>query len=144
MEGRMQRARSSARTVDSTWRTSAPHRPDVGTRVGSNMTNEVVERVLAEKIEHLEKRVKQLESALREAESITLESTLGPLRAREAILLYVGHGTADDCYVEVAAGMGVKVARAASQHLFVLNNAPLHSGEREALREVFKGGMSRF
>jgi hypothetical protein len=128
----------------SIWREPCPaHRP-VAAQPDINMNNEVVEHVLVEKIEHLENRVKYLESALRAAEAVTLEATLGPLRLRQAVLLYVGAGTSEEFCRKLAPDMGIEVARAASEHLFVLNNAPLPDAERDAFRVVFENGMNRW
>jgi hypothetical protein len=120
----------------------APHRRPAAGQPDFNMSKEVVERVLVEKTQRLENQVKQLESALRAAEAVTLEATLGPLRLRQAILLYVGTGTADEFWRERAADMGVDVATVASQHPFILNNVPLPDANRDALRAVFSNDAS--
>ncbi len=74
--------------------------------------NEVTERILTETIERLETRVKQLESALRASESVSLDAALGPLRARQAILLFIGNGPADGFLDDVDRKMGAEIARA--------------------------------
>lgn len=109
-----------------------------------NGMNEVTERILVETIERLETRVKQLESALRASESVSLDAALGPLRLRQAILLFIGNGPADGFLEEVDQKMGAEIARALSNHLFVLDNAPLSPVHRDAVRAVFQGGMNRF
>ncbi|MBW5286774.1 hypothetical protein [Burkholderia gladioli] len=88
--------------------------------------------------------MKQLELALRASESVSLDAALGPLRSRQAILLFIGNGPADGLIDEVDRKMGAEIARALSHHLFVLDNAPLSPVHRDAVRAVFQCGMNRF
>lgn len=103
----------------------------------------VVEQALTEKIQLQERFINQLQEDLRQARSASVETILGQLRLREAVLLYVGQD-ADDFTRQLAQEFGGVVARSVSNSLFVLDNAPLPTGVQQALRVAFNHGMNRW
>jgi hypothetical protein len=106
-------------------------------------TNEVVLETLTEKIQRQERFIAQLQADLEQARLASVDTMLGQLRLREAVLLYVGQD-ADNFTQQIADNFGSDVARAVSNSLFVLDNAPLPDGEREAVRSAFNHGMKRW
>lgn len=59
-------------------------------RLNSEIANAVVETALIEKIQRLEQFVVQLRTELQRAREVSVDTMLGQLRLREAVLLYVG------------------------------------------------------
>jgi len=108
------------------------------------MTDTVVEAALVEKILRLERFVAELQDELQRTRAATLDALLGPLRLREAVLLYIGTTDAGRFSEQLHREYGSEVANQILRHLFVLNNAPLPEGQRESLRAVFDHGMSRW
>ncbi len=96
-------------------------------------TNEVVLETLTEKIQRQERFIAQLQADLEQARQASVDTMLGQLRLREAVLLYVGQD-ADNFAQQIAENFSSEVARAVSSSLFVLDNAPVPSEAREALQ----------
>lgn len=99
---------------------------------------------LQEKIQRLEYRVKQLEAEFRKVESTTLEATLGSLRLRQIILIYLGNEDSYPVADEIRNSLGHSVAEQAFRHLFELNRIPISTENRESLRKAVDNGMSRW
>lgn len=112
--------------------------------MNDSMIEEVTTTALVEKIQRLERFVAELQDELQRTRAATLEAMLGPLRMREAVLLYVGAEDAGRFSEQLHREYGSEVANQVLRHLFVLNNAPLSEGQRESLRVVFDNGMSRW
>lgn len=108
------------------------------------MANDAVAAVLVEKIQHQARRIAELEDELRVERGRSLHAMLGQLRARQAILLYVGTGHADDFIRQIAEEFGSEVASSVSNSLFVLDNAPVPASVRDALRSATKHGLDRW
>lgn len=89
-------------------------------------TNEVVLETLTEKIQRQERFIAQLQAYLEQARQASVDTMLGQLRLREAVLLYVGQD-ADKFPQQIAENFGSEVARAVSHSLFVLDDAPVSS-----------------
>jgi hypothetical protein len=106
-------------------------------------TNEVVLETLTEKIQRQERFIAQLQADLEQARQASVDNMLGQLRLREAVLLYVGQD-ADHFAQQIAENFGSEVARAVSNSLFVLDNAPVPTEVREALRTATNHGMNRW
>ena len=106
-------------------------------------TNDVVLETLTEKIQRQERFIAQLQADLEQARQASVDTMLGQLRLREAVLLYVGHD-ADKLAQQIAENFGSEVARAVSNSLFVLDNAPVPTEAREALRAATNHGMNRW
>lgn len=106
-------------------------------------TNDVVLETLTEKIQQQERFITQLQADLEQARQASVDTMLGQLRLREAVLLYVGQN-ADNFTQQVAENFGSDVARAVSNSLFVLDNAPVPTEAREALRAATNHGMNRW
>jgi len=105
-------------------------------------TNDVVLETLTEKIQRQERFIAQLQADLEQARRASVDTMLGQLRLREAVLLYVGQD-ADNFAQQIADSFGSDVARAVSNSLFVLDNAPVPTEAREALRAATNHGMNR-
>lgn len=106
-------------------------------------TNDVVLETLTEKIQRQERFIVQLQADLEQARQASVDTMLGQLRLREAVLLYVGQD-ADNFAQQIAENFGSEVARAVSNSLFVLDNAPIPSEAREAIRMATNHGMNRW
>ena len=106
-------------------------------------TNEVVLETLTEKIQRQQRFIAQLQSDLEQARQSSVDTMLGQLRLREAVLLYAGQD-ADNFAQQIAENFSSEVARAVSSSLFVLDNAPVPSEAREALRTATNHGMNRW
>ena len=106
-------------------------------------TNEVVLETLTEKIQRQERFIAQLQADLEQARQASVDTMLGQLRLREAVLLYVGQD-AGNFAQQIAENFGSGVARAVSNSLFVLDNAPVPTEAREALRAACNHGMNRW
>lgn len=107
------------------------------------MLDETVTTTLTEKIQRQERFINELQEELRQARSASIETMLGQLRLREAVLLYVGQDT-DNLTQQLAQEFGIEVARAVSASLFVLDNAPVSVDARNALRAACNHGMNRW
>ncbi len=106
-------------------------------------TNDVVLETLTEKVQRHERFIAQLQADLEAARQASVDSMLGQLRLREAVLLYVGQD-ADNFTRQIAENFGGDVARAVSNSLFVLDNAPVPSEVRESIRKATNHGMNRW
>ena len=106
-------------------------------------TNDAVLETLTEKIQRQERFIAELQAELQQARQASVETMLGQLRLREAVLLYVGQ-EADNFTQQLAESFGGEVARAVSNSLFVLDNAPVSSEAREAIRKATNHGMNRW
>lgn len=105
--------------------------------------NDVVLGTLTEKIQRQDRFIAELQAELQRAREASVETMLGQLRLREAVLLYVGQD-ADNFAQQIAENFGSDVARAVSNSLFVLDNAPVPTEAREALRVATNHGMNRW
>ena len=106
-------------------------------------TNDVVLETLTEKIQRQERFIAQLQADLEQARQASVDTMLGQLRLREAVLLYVGQD-ADNFAQQIAENFGSDVARAVSNSLFVLDNAPVPPEVRDAIRQATNHGMNRW
>lgn len=98
---------------------------------------------LLDKIQRQDRFIAELQAELQSARQASVDTMLGQLRLREAVLLYVGHD-ADNFAQQIAESFGSEVARTVSASLFVLNNAPVSSDTREAIRKATNHGMNRW
>ena len=106
-------------------------------------SNEVVLETLTEKIQRQERFIAQLQADLEQARLASVDTMLGQLRLREAVLLYVGQD-ADNFAQQIADNFSSEVAQAVSNSLFVLDNAPVSSEVRESIRKATNHGMNRW
>lgn len=106
-------------------------------------TNDVILETLTEKIQWQERFIAQLQADLEQARQASVDTMLGQLRLREAVLLYVGQDV-DNFAQQIAEDFGSDIARAVSNSLFVLDNAPVPPEAREAIRKVTNRGMNRW
>ena len=106
-------------------------------------SGDVVIETLTEKIQRQDRFIAQLQADLEQARQTSVDNMLGQLRLREAVLLYVGQD-ADSFARQIAESFGGDVARAVSNSLFVLDNAPVPTEAREALRAATNHGMNRW
>lgn len=106
-------------------------------------TNEIVLETLTEKIQQQARLIAGLQAELQRARQASLESMLGPLRMREAVLLYVGKD-ADHIAQHFAQEFGSDITGAVLRHLFLLDNAPMQPEQREAFRKAMNHGMTRW
>lgn len=106
-------------------------------------SNDVVLETLTEKIQRQEQFIAQLQADLEHARQASVDTMLGQLRLREAVLLYVGQD-ADNFAQQIAENFGADVARAVSSSLSVLDNAPVPPEAREAIRRATNRGMNRW
>lgn len=105
----------------------------------------VAEIAITERIQRLEATIARLQEELAQAEAgAVMAGVMGELRARAAILLYVGTKTPDALRQEFMEAFGVNVAQQAMRHLFYLNNAPVSPLVLNEMRTAFDGGMSRW
>ncbi len=107
------------------------------------MTNDVVIETLAEKIRRQDRYIAQLQADLKQAQRSSIDSLLGQLRLREAVLLYVGQDAAKFAQ-QIVEAFGTDVEQTVSNSLFVLDNAPVPPEVRDSIREATKGGMHRW
>lgn len=107
------------------------------------MLDETVTAALTEKIQRQDRFIAELQAELARAREASVDTMLGQLRLREAVLLYVGQ-EADKFSQQIAEHFGSDVARAVSNSLFVLDNAPVPTEAREALRAATNHGMNRW
>lgn len=105
--------------------------------------NAVALEALADKVRYQERRIEELDAALRAARQASIHEMLGQLRLREAVLLYVGLDV-DAFAKQLTEAFGGEIARSVSNSLFVLDNAPVPSEAREAIREATNHGMNRW
>lgn len=105
-------------------------------------SNDVVLETLTEKIQRQDRFIAELQAELQRARQASVDTMLGQLRLREAVLLYVGQ-EADRFAHELTETFGSEVARAVSNSLFVLDNAPVTPEAREAIRKATNHGMNR-
>lgn len=105
-------------------------------------TIDVVLETLTEKIQRQERCIAQLQDDLERARASSVIGVLGPLRLREAVLLYVGQDT-DAFSRKIAEDFGDDVAQAVMNSLFVLDNAPIPPEVRESIREATDHGSNR-
>jgi len=87
--------------------------------------------------------IRQLQDDLERTRQASVNTMLGQLRLREAVLLYVGQD-ADSFAQQLTENFGSDVARAVTNSLFVLNNAPVPPEAREAFRKATNHGMNRW
>ena len=106
-------------------------------------TNDVVLETLTEKVQRQDRFIAELQAELQQARQASVATMLGQLRLREAVLLYVGQD-ANNFAQQIAENFGSDVARAVSNSLFVLDNAPVPTEAREALRAATNHGMNRW
>jgi len=112
--------------------------------VSANMKDEICRKTMAEKIQQLEDRVGELESALILARTASLDATLGPLRLREIALLYIGEKDESSVTEQLREDLGYDVASQALRHLFFLSSAPLQEEQRQAVRIAFNHGIHKW
>ena len=106
--------------------------------------NDVLLEALTEKIQRQERFIAELQAELQLARQGSVETMLGQLRLREAVLLYVGRD-ADKLIRDLDAEFrGHDAVRAVSNSLFVLDNAPVPAEVREALRKATDRGVKRW
>ena len=106
-------------------------------------TNDVVLETLTEKIQRQDRFITELQVELQRARQASVDTMLGQLRLREAVLLYVGQD-ADNFAQQIAETFGSEIARAVSSSVFVLDNAPVPPEAREAVRTACNRGMNRW
>lgn len=106
-------------------------------------TNDVVLETLTEKIQRQDRFIAELQAELQQARQASVDTMLGQFRLREAVLLYVGQDPGDFGR-QIVENFGSEVARAVSNSLFVLDNAPIPSEVRESLRKATNHGMNRW
>lgn len=106
-------------------------------------SNDVALEALVEKIQLQDRHIAQLQADLKQARQNSVTGLLGQLRMREALLLYVGQD-AENFAQQITENFGSDVARAVSNSLFVLNNAPVPEEVCEAIRTATNHGMSRW
>lgn len=123
----------------------------IGAGTIEDAANKIVEGlyVLSESIKEPNKAqrrdslIEELEVELQKARQASVTSMLGQLRLREAVLLYVGHD-ANNFIQQITETFGVEIASAVEVSLFTLDNAPVSSDVKEALRVACHGGMHRW
>jgi hypothetical protein len=106
-------------------------------------TSDAVLDVLTEKIQRQDRFIAELQAELLQARKYSVETMLGQLRLREAVLLYVGTDP-DNFAKQIAQNFGGDVARAVGNSLFVLDNAPVSPAAIEAIRTAVNHGMDRW
>ena len=102
-----------------------------------------VQTALVEKIQRQDRFIAELQAELQRARKASVDTMLGHLRLRQAVLLYVGHD-ADNFALQIAENFGGDVAMAVLSSLFVLDNAPAPPEAREAIRKATNHGMDRW
>lgn len=107
------------------------------------LKNDVVAETLVERIQRQQRLIDELRSELQDVREASVVTMLGQLRLREALLLYVGQDT-DTFVKQLAENFGSDIARAVSNSLFVLENAPVSRECREAIRQAANHGMNRW
>lgn len=118
--------------------------PDIPSNRGQAMSSgDVVIETLTEKIQRQDRFIAELQAELQRARQASVDAMLGQLRLHEAVLLYVGQDV-DNFAQQIAENFGSDVARAVSNSLFVLDNAPVPSEVREAIRKATNHGMNRW
>lgn len=110
----------------------------------SNFAEAAAVDAMADKIAQLESQVAQLQSLLENERRATLGAMLGPLRAREIVLLYIGTGDSSGLVERLSRDFGPREVNEATRHLFVLNQAPCSDQKREEFRALFNNGMTKF
>lgn len=105
-------------------------------------SNEVVVRVLTENVKRLERHIAELHRELEKEKAASLEAMLGPLRLRQAVLVYFGKETLDHFSEKLAEDFGSDIANQALRHMFDINRAPIDTSQQEAFRTSFAGGLS--
>lgn len=108
-----------------------------------NIMEPLTEKILLEKITALQRTVSQLEEQLDASQSLSLERLLGPLRARQVVLVHVGKDK-EDTLLDIAVDCGQQVSEGIRSALFDLNHAPVSPEVRHAMQKAFNNGMNRF
>ncbi|PWE15621.1 hypothetical protein [Alcaligenes faecalis] len=104
-------------------------------------TNAAIYDALIEKNNRLKARIKDLEQKLRDTRCISLY-TLGPLRSRETILVYVGAEDTQQVETNLTDDFGHDAANLIARHLYYLERSPLTAEVRNAIRNAYIRGGS--
>lgn len=104
----------------------------------------IIDKALTDKIRQLEAHVAVLKTELEAARIASVQNLLGPLRLRQAVLVYFGQAQVADFAAEIEEKFGCEVADAICQHLFNLNNASIDTDQREAMFKAFHGGCYKW
>lgn len=104
----------------------------------------IIDKALTSKIKRLEEQVLVLKAELESARIASVQNLLGPLRVRQAVLVYFGDKKTADFAAEIEEKLGFEVANAICRHLFNLNNAPIDTDQRETLLKAFHGGCCKW
>lgn len=105
-------------------------------------THEAIYDALIEKKNRLQARIKDLEQRLRNTQRITLD-TLGPLRLRQTILVYIGtEDTPQQFETKLVDDFGHDAAGLIERHLYYLEQSPLTVEVRDAIRDAYIQGGS--
>jgi hypothetical protein len=99
----------------------------------------VVNKALTERIVALEHLVKTLQADLKFASA----EMLGPLRLREAVLVYVGRAGGRNFIEHIADEFGGAFAREVNRHLFDLNSVPLDPIMLDIMRIAISGAIRK-
>lgn len=105
-------------------------------------THAAIYDALIEKNNRLQATIKELEQSLRNAQRITLD-TLGPLRLRQTILVYIGtEDTPQQFEAKLVDAFGLDAAGLIERHLYYLEQSPLTVEVRDAIRDAYIQGGS--
>ena len=104
---------------------------------------DVVVDTLTRRVQEQDRTIAELLVELQLAQQASIDNMLGQLRLREAVLLYVGRDV-DGLATQLTEKFGSEVARAVLNSLFVLDNAPVTTEVREAVRKATNRGMNRW
>ncbi|WP_321967200.1 hypothetical protein [Burkholderia cepacia] len=102
------------------------------------------ERAANAQVMSLEAMVGTLQQEIHAAKSESLGAMLGPLRARQIALLFLGTEERSTVVEEIASEFGPQVGNEIDLHLFMLDGAPVKTGVRKALRDAYGGGETRW
>lgn len=109
----------------------------------SNFAEAAAVDAMADKIAQLESQAAHLQSQLENERAATLGAMLGPLRAREIVLLNIGSDNSSKLVERLSQDFGPHVDEVI-RHLFDLNHAPCSDQKREEFRALFNKGMTKF
>ena len=104
-------------------------------------TKEAIYDAFIKENNRLQARIKGLEQKLSDTRRISLH-TLGPLRSRETILVYVGAEDTQQFETKLTDDFGHDAANLISRHLYYLQRSPLTEEVRDAIRNAYIQGGS--
>lgn len=112
--------------------------------VAEKLHAQEAERAASVQVVSLDAMVATLQQEIHAARSQSLGAMLAPLRARQIALLFLGTEERSAIVQRMVSEFGPQVGSEIDRHLFMLDGAPVKPGVRQALRDAYGGGETRW